>query len=141
VQVLDNTPPQDQLGTSTSDVPRSKFSAQLSWERGAWNSWVRLNHIDKLGRIGTTDPCLASSSAANVQRRTYGSCFVGSERTFDLGLSYSGFKNLSLAATVLNLTNDYGRATDVPSSFTYWDAGTAAQLGRRFNLSLNYRLD
>jgi iron complex outermembrane recepter protein len=141
VQVLDNTPPQDQLGTTTSEVPRTKASAQLSWERGPWNQWVRLNHTDKLARIGTTDPCLASSSAANVQRKTFGSCFVGLESTWDVGLSYSGFKNLTLSANVLNVFNDYRRSTDVPSSFTFWDAGTAAMVGRRFNLSVSYRME
>ena len=140
-KILDSTPAQDLLGTSTADVPRTKFSATLSWDISDWNSWLRLNQTDKLNRLGTTDPCLASTSAANVQRRTYGSCFVGGERTLDLGISYSGFKRWTLAATVLNLENHYGRSTDVPSSFTFWDQGTASQLGRRIGLNLSYRTD
>jgi iron complex outermembrane receptor protein len=63
---------------------------------------------------------------------------VGREGTFDIGGAYRGFKDLVISASVLNLTNSYRRSTNIPSVFTFWDTGTTSQLGRRFNLSVDY---
>ncbi len=140
-QILAGAAPRDLLGSSTSEVPKLKGNVRIGWDTGSWSSWVRHNHTSQLARIGTTEPCLSSTSAAGVYRRENGSCYVGAERSWDMGVSYSGFKNWVLAANVLNLTDDYGRSIDIPSSFNFWDSGTASQLGRRYNVSVSYRMD
>lgn len=141
VQVLAGTAPSRWVGTTSSEIPKSKATLQLDWRREAWRAWTRFNHQDKLERIGTTGPCLASTSATNVIRQQVGGCFLGAERTYDAGLSYRGFKGWVVAASALNLTNDYGRSVDVPNTFTYWDSGTTGQLGRRYTLTVSYEMD
>jgi len=140
-QILSGTTPRDLLGSSTAEVPKIKANVRLGWDIGDWSSWVRHNHTSQLTRIGTTAPCLTSSTAAGVYRRENGSCYVGAERSWDMGVSFSGFKGWVLAANVLNLTDDYGRSIDIPSSFNYWDSGTASQVGRRYNVSVSYKMD
>ena len=138
VQVISGTAPSRQVGTTQSEIPKSKATLQLDWRKDDWRSWVRLNHQDKIGRVGTTDACLASTSAQDRIRQNTGGCFLGAERSYDAGLSYRGFKGWVLAASMLNMTNDYGRSTDVPQSFNFWDTGTTAMLGRRYSLSVSY---
>jgi iron complex outermembrane receptor protein len=141
VQVISGTAPSRWVGTTSSDIPKSKATAQLDWRKDNWRSWARLNHQDKLERLGTTGPCLSSTAATDQIRQSTGGCFLGSERSYDAGLSYRGFKGWVVAASVLNLTNDYGRSIDVPQSFNFWDSGTSSMLGRRYSLNVSYELN
>ena len=136
-KILATSVEQDLLGTSTSDIPVNKLSATLRWKLSDWNTWLRYNRIDALERPGTA-ACLSSTTVPNVYLQQNASCFVGAERSFDLGGSYRGVKNLTLSFAVLNITSNYTRSTDVPSTFNFWDQGTPSQLGRRFNINATY---
>jgi iron complex outermembrane receptor protein len=129
------------VGTSTIDIPRTRASLTLRWDGGdAWNSFLRANHTDPISTASSSS-CLNATSPTVTERlrREAGVCKVGAERTLDLGVTFTGVKNLSLSATVFNLTNDYGRSDGFPGAFTYWDPGLQGHLGRRFNLSANYQ--
>ena len=139
-QIIAGSEPQRLVGTSSADLPKSKGSGQLTWEVDNWRSWARYNHQDKLSRIGTTDTCLASTTADDLIRQSVGGCHVGGESTIDLGVSYRGFKGWSIGFAALNVADDYSRSIDVPNTFTYWDSGTAGQLGRRYSLSVSYEM-
>lgn len=128
------------VGTSTSDVPKFKGSMTLRWNQGNWAGWVRYNETSALDRGATTRNCLSpTASAANQYLASRGYCRVGREETVDIGGSWRGIKNLTIAAAILNLTENYGRSIDVPNTFNYWDNGTSGQLGRRFNINLDYK--
>lgn len=135
--ILAGDTPQRLVGTDGVDIAKSKLNAQLNLKRENLSAWVRWNHQDGIER-STTATCLSSSSAGNRFLQANNGCAIGAENTYDLGLSYRGFKNLTIAGSVLNLTNAYDRSTNIPSSFTYWDAGTTAHLGRRFSVSVDY---
>lgn len=124
-------------GTATADLPKTKATLEVNWRGEAASAWARYNHQDALWRT-TTAACLSSTTAANVILQQANGCFVGREGTFDIGGAYRGFKDLVISASVLNLTNSYRRAINIPSAFTFWDSGTTAQLGRRFNVSVDY---
>ncbi len=126
------------VGTDTADLPKSKGNATLRWDVADWKSFVRYNHIDGLTR-SSTETCLTSTLPANTFASENGYCKIGKFQTLDLGVTYNGIKGMSLSANVLNLTNAYGRSVDVPSTLTFWDNGTADQLGRRFQVSVDYR--
>lgn len=130
------------VGTSNSDIPRTRASLTLRWEAGDFDSFIRHNHTDPIS-VGTSASCLNSApsalSSAQQQLQALGRCKVRHERTVDLGVTYTGMKNLELSGTILNLTNDYNRSNGIPSAFTYWDPGLAGSLGRRFSLSANYK--
>jgi iron complex outermembrane recepter protein len=138
-KVLATTPVERIVGTTLSDLPRLKGSATMSWDIGEWKNFARYNYIEGLNRP-TTAGCLSSTaSAADAFARANGWCAVGSFKTIDLGVTYNGFKNLTVSGNVLNVFNHYGRSTDAPHTFTFWDNGTADQLGRRFRLSVDYK--
>lgn len=145
--VIDGQPVDRWTGSSSADVPRTKASAQIKLDRDSWSLWTRWNHQDKMNRIGITEPCLegvasgSTSAASNQYLRGENGCFVGVERTHDLGFSWKPIKNVVVAGAVLNFTNDYRRAINVPYTLNYWDPGTAGQLGRRFSLSVSYSTD
>ncbi len=130
------------VGTSTIDIPKSRGSLTLRWDAGSFNSFLRHNHTDPISTT-TSAACLNSApsalSAAQQQLQAAGRCKVGRERTVDLGVTYTGIKNLSLSGTIFNVANDYNRSNGIPSAFTYWDPGLVGALGRRFNLSANYK--
>ena len=138
VKILSGSDPQDLLGTTSADIPVNKASATLRWKQSNWNAWLRYNRIDALERASTPN-CLTSTTVPNTYLQDNASCYVGGERSFDIGGSYQGFKNLSIAFSLLNLTSNYTRSIDVPNTFNFWDQGTASQLGRRFNLNATYQ--
>jgi iron complex outermembrane recepter protein len=124
-------------GTSSADVPKTKATLEVNWKGDTASAWTRYNHQDAMWRP-TTAACLASTSAANVILQESEGCHVGREGTLDIGGAYRGFKDMVISASILNVTNSYRRSINIPSAFTYWDTGTTAQLGRRFNLSVDY---
>ncbi len=136
-QILATAPVQHLVGTSTADVPKHKASATARWEKDDWSSWIRWNYSSAL-ELTTTKTCITAATPANAYLLGYGYCHVGAERSVDMGGAYRGIKGLTVSFAVLNLMNDYGRSAGVPSTFTYWDNGTTGQLGRRFNVNLNY---
>ncbi|MBH9551643.1 TonB-dependent receptor plug domain-containing protein [Inhella gelatinilytica] len=139
-KILSTSPTEYLVGTTTSDIPKSRNTATLSWERDAWGAWARVNHTDQVLRAsGVTTSCLASTTAANKIRQTQTGCYLTEDFTHDLGFSYTGFKGWTIAGTVLNVGNTYGRTIDVPASFNHWDGGSA-MLGRRYSLNVSYEL-
>jgi len=140
-QVLAGAPVDRLVGTSTSDIPKSRGSLTLRWDTDNFNSFLRANHADPISTT-TSSACLnptGTPTATNALLAAAGRCKVGRDRTVDLGVTYSGMKNLTLSGTLFNVTNDYNRSNGIPSVFTYWDPGQAASLGRRFSLSANYK--
>ncbi|MGQ3004153.1 MAG: TonB-dependent receptor plug domain-containing protein [Hydrogenophaga sp.] len=124
-------------GTSTADLPKTKATLEVNWKGDTVSAWSRYNHQDAMYRT-TTVSCLTSTSAANVILQQSEGCHVGREGTLDIGGAYRGFKDMVISASILNLTNSYRRSINIPSAFTFWDSGTTAQLGRRFNVSVDY---
>jgi iron complex outermembrane receptor protein len=136
-QILASSPVQRLAGTSTADVPKHKASTTLRWRKDSLSAWLRYNYTSELERT-TTVACLQATTAGNAFLASRGYCHVGEEKTWDVGGSFMPLKGLTIAVSALNIRNDYGRSTDVPSTFTYWDNGTSGQLGRRFNVNTSY---
>jgi iron complex outermembrane receptor protein len=86
----------------------------------------------------STAPCEAATSGSFLPIKNLGLCKLGAESTIDLGMSYSGVKNLTLAGSVLNATNDFSRSVQIPTIYNFWDTGLPQQLGRRVSLSATY---
>ena len=130
------------VGTSTIDIPKSRGSLTLRWDAGDYNSFLRANHADPISVAGVSAACLnptGTPTATNALRAAAGRCKVGRDRTIDLGVTYTGMKNLTLSGTILNVANDYNRSNGIPAAFTYWDPGLQSALGRRFTVNANYK--
>ena len=81
------------------------------------------------------------STPANAILRDDNACYVGALRTYDAGFTLNPIKGLTISGAVLNLANDYDRASNIPFVFNAWDSGNPARLGRRFSLSVSYAMD
>ncbi len=139
--VLEGTAVSKWGGTSSADIPKTKATGTVRFDRNGWNVWARYNHQDKMRRIGITEPCLAATTGSNGFLNTNGGCYVGREQTIDAGFSFQPWKGVTVAGSVLNAFNDYTRSIQIPYTFNYWDQGTTGQLGRRFNLNVSYQFD
>lgn len=132
--VLKGAAVQEQVGTTLSDISKTRASATVRWETDLARAWVRFNHADPL----SSTSCASLSAAQRAFLSAYNRCKVGRDKTIDLGVGYSGIKNLRLSASVMNVFNDYDRSSGIPMVFNYYDSGASNVLGRRFNLSANY---
>lgn len=138
-QVLAGTTPSQYVGTAiVVETPKSKGSLRAQWAATSWTAWARYNHIDGMAVSGTAG-CSVATSGSNLFLRQNNLCGLGKEASVDVGMSYRGIKNLTLAAAVLNVDNSYSRSVQVPSLFTFWDSGLPAQMGRRYSVSANYK--
>jgi len=137
-QILSGAAVQRLVGTTTADVPKHKASARINWRLNNLSAWIRHNYTSAL-ETTTTQTCQLGATPGNAFLLANGYCHIGAERSFDVGGSYRGIKGLVISLSGLNMTNHYGRSSLVPSTFTYWDNGTAGQLGRRYNLNLSYQ--
>ena len=139
-KVLTTDPVANRIGLSSFSMPKTKARAQLRFDRGNWSSFVRYNHNDNLTRTGDfTATCVLGATPANAYLVDNNGCGVSKGATVDLGVTYKGIKNLTLSGTVLNAGNNYGPASLIPSSFTYWDNGTQGMLGRRVTVNAQYK--
>lgn len=127
-------------GTDQVSIPKTRATATLRLDRDNWGIWGRYNHADKLRRVGVTEACLASTTPQDRIVQSVGGCYWMRDESIDVGFRYSPMKGLTISGALLNAL-DYYRATNVPSSFTHWDSGNAAMLGRRFSLSLTYAMN
>lgn len=125
---------QRQVGTTNSDISKTRASATFRWTTDMARAWVRFNHADPL----SSTVCSSVTAAQRAFLTNLNRCRVGRDKTIDVGASYSGVKNLTLSASMLNIFNDYDRANGIPTVFSYYDSGSTAVLGRRFTLSANY---
>ena len=126
------------VGTAiTQEVPRNRYALRLDWKKADWKAWTRWNHIDAMN-VSSTATCLTSTSLQYTPLAAASLCQLGAEDTIDVGMSYTGIKNLIVAASMLNVKNSYNRSVGIPNIFNYWDLGTPGMLGRRMTVSLSY---
>ncbi len=137
-QILATSPVVEYRGTAlVVETPNHRGNVRVNWRRNAWGAWGRYNYISAMP-YSSTAACEAATSGSFLPIKNAGLCRLGSEATVDLGMSYSGIKNLTLAGSVLNVANDYGRSVQIPTIYNYWDTGLPQQLGRRVTLSATY---
>lgn len=133
----------DESGTEAAPKLKSRLSA--SWIKGDYNVYGALNYISdySLASFNTTTgvrtECPASVSASPYNE-ILPNCRVPKWYTLDVGAAYTGFKNLTLRATVRNLTN---RAAPFDPYYTYYNTaiGGVNPMGRVISISANYKFN
>jgi iron complex outermembrane recepter protein len=116
---------------------RWKHSASLSYRRGDWNSTV-----SQTFRSGYNDQVLPGVAAGRVSPPDW-KPKVDSYTTYNLGVTYTGIKGLTLTGLVKNILD-----TDPPFAITYdsnfgsgssWEPRVADPRGRAFVITAQYR--
>jgi iron complex outermembrane receptor protein len=137
-QILATSPVVEYNNTAlVVETPANRGNVRLNWKRKDWGAWGRYNYTSAMP-YSSTAPCEAATSGSFLPIKNLGLCKLGAESTIDLGMSYSGVKNLTLAGSVLNATNDFSRSVQIPTIYNFWDTGLPQQLGRRVSLSATY---
>jgi iron complex outermembrane receptor protein len=80
-------------------IPRSRFTATTDWEYRAWVIGLTANYIR--GYHVSSDPGISCSQASLVGNQ--GICEVGARSWLDVGVQWTGIKNLTLTAVVQNI--------------------------------------
>ena len=131
----------DQAGTfgGPSDaLPRFRGNLAMTWSRGPWAVTGRLNYVRGWfnGSAGNTGTCGFSST-----QLINGSCDVDDWTTVDLGVNYTGIKNLHLNLLVRNVT-DRGAPYDANFSLTTQQGFNPVYhnaLGRYYTANVTYK--
>jgi len=110
-------------------VPRWQHVIQVGWESGAWSA----NLVNRF-KSGYPDFNLGT-----LDDEIYGQNSVGNWSVYDLSLSYTGFKGLTITGGVLNLLDRRAPFSNQASSFQAgYDPRITDAIGRAWYLQASY---
>ncbi len=126
-------PEVDFAGTYTQ--PKDRVGVSVSLDRGPWKSSLTFNYTGKYLRAFTpADLTCSFATGAHPEL-----CTVESYLTTDLYLAYTGFKNLTLSLTVLNVDNRQPPVDErLATRFVLFNSQFHSDLGRFFQLGAKY---
>jgi iron complex outermembrane recepter protein len=121
----------------SNTIPRIKGSLTVNWDQGPWAVTGRVNYIHSFYQRGLDDSFFTPPQDPRVQTGVYPDR-VGSRTTVDLFARYAFSKNLSVAASVVNVFDklppyDPGFSTTYNYDFSQFDVR-----GRQFRVGLTY---
>ncbi len=120
-------------------MPKDRANLTLSWDVGPWSTTGRVNYVGGMKNKETADDVDCLNHFADGTDAP-GGCKIASFTTFDLGLKWSGIKNLDLYGGIKNVF-DAKPPYDpqVYSAFHYNPIyHLAGAIGRSYNLGLRY---
>ncbi len=120
------------------ETPKLRGTATVSYDKGDWSSFTRYNYT---GGWDYNDPTVASGcylSSTGLTLAYLSRCQVRAWTTIDVGTSYKGIKNVTLAAVIRNVENR--RAPYDPNQTTLgFNPSYHNPLGANANVSVTYR--
>ena len=122
-------------------IPRLKASAAIDWDYGPWKATTRWNYTKGWRQAGLdgANPSYFAPQNPNFQTGTY-RLKTPDYYTFDVYGSYQVTKNLSVAASVVNIF-DRRPPYDPGASATFlYDFSQFDVRGRLYRLNLNYKM-
>ena len=122
------------------NAPENRAQLLNTWESGNWINTLNVNWLDKFYPWANPETQTAAGNAAiatcaNPNGTYLGICMVKEYVTVDVGTQYRGFKNLTLAATVRNISSQKPSNDPLARPFNFvWYSPT----GRTFILNARY---
>jgi iron complex outermembrane recepter protein len=113
------------------DIPRTKASASLSWEKGAWTATV---HGERLGRLPNSD-----SYDGVYDPEEGGSAFIGATYRYNASLQYRFSDHARLSLTVDNLFDKMPPRDPTYTAYPYYDVSWFDTLGRSYFVEFTYK--
>ncbi len=113
------------------DIPRSKASASVSWERERWTATV---HGERLGRLPNYD-----SYSQVYDPEEGGSPWVGATYRYNLSLQYRFTDHNRLSLSVTNLFDKLPPRDATYTSYPYYDVSWFDTLGRQVHLQYTHK--
>jgi iron complex outermembrane receptor protein len=142
--VAPDDPIYDQAGTfggPADALPRFKGNLSSAWMNGPWTVTGRVNYVHGWYNGGNTADPVNGGCAFSATQLTSADCRVKPWTTVDMGVVYTGVRNLTLGLTVRNVT-DKEAPYDASASLTT-QVGYNAQfhnaLGRYYTANVSYK--
>jgi iron complex outermembrane receptor protein len=146
------------FATSSPRIPRVKGRISTAWELDSHTATLAVNYVSQISLLrrsdndvvypvpycqyGSGQPSTATGLGGSPLYNTYHpDCAISSWTTVDAGYSYTGFKNLTLGLSILNILDSkapYAPPSSTTTATLGYDAGLHNGTGRYFNLSARY---
>ncbi|NDI86015.1 TonB-dependent receptor plug domain-containing protein [Undibacterium crateris] len=126
--------------SDTGDTPRLKTRLNLSWSLDDYTVFGSMNYTSGYGlpafnnTTGVKTVCNPLLKAAALAEAP--GCRVASFTSFDMGATYTGFKDLTLSATVRNV---FDRNAPFDPNYSYYNTVLHNPQGRAVTVSANYK--
>jgi iron complex outermembrane receptor protein len=127
----------------TESIPKQKGRLTTNWTRGSWNLYGAVNYVGDyaLPRTNSLTGQRIECSPTITANDGYGAavggdCRVSSWTTIDTGVTYTGFKQLRLSATIRNVL---AKVAPFDPFYTYYNSTLHNNTGRNFSLNANYK--
>jgi iron complex outermembrane recepter protein len=121
------------------DQPRVRATYGGTWEKGAWTVGVTANYTHHFYyRATQSDPPCTPNATAIFNASM---CKIRAWTTLDLGMQYSGIKDLTLGLTIQNLLDEGPplNARGIAGGFTPFNSTYHNPIGRYFTVSARYK--
>lgn len=125
------------------EAPRFRGSLTATWDFRALSLFGRVNHVGEWYygdpvTTGGADGGTCYLSATGVTRAFLGRCFVESWETYDVGVRFTGIRNLTLGLTVRNVMDRHAPYDPNQTTLGY-NPTFHNPYGRYFQASISYR--
>jgi outer membrane receptor protein involved in Fe transport len=123
---------EDQFAVNSGfDIPRTKASASVSWER---NGWTATLHGERLGRLPNSD-----SYSQSYDPDDGGSPWIGATYRYNASLQYrfNDYSQLSFAVT--NLFDKMPPKDPTATGYPYYDISWFDAVGRQFFIQYTHK--
>jgi iron complex outermembrane recepter protein len=121
-----------QLGYNNQ--PRMRGTLGVTWEYADFTTGLRLNHVDGYKTYDSKEIDEEQCSASSL----LGICTVGAWDTYDLALSYKGFKDIELDLVIQNLSDKRPPVDPNTYRLPAFNADFHNSLGRYYTVSFRY---
>lgn len=116
---------------STFDIPRSKASASVTWQRSGWSATL---HAERLGRLPNSD-----SQDGIVDVEAGEQAWIGATMRYNASLSYRFGERDRLALAVTNLFDKMPPRDPGYTSYPYYDISWFDAVGRSWYLTYTHK--
>jgi iron complex outermembrane recepter protein len=131
-QQYSGDPVEDQFAVNSGfDIPRSKASASVSWEKSRWTTTL---HGERLGSLPNSD-----SYAQVYDPEDGGSPWIGATYRYNASVQYRINERAQLSLAVTNLFDKMPPRDPTATGYPYYDISWFDATGRQFYLQYTHR--
>lgn len=123
---------EDQFAVNSGfDIPRSKASASVSWERNAWTVTV---HGERLGRLPNSDSYDRIVDLSEGEK-----AWMGATYRYNASMQYRFSDHMQLSLAVNNLFDKMPPKDPTYTSYPYYDTSWFDSMGRSYYLQYTWK--
>jgi outer membrane receptor protein involved in Fe transport len=115
------------------DVPKTKTTATVTWEKNAWSATL---HGQRIGRLPSSD---SYDGAYDPDTAVY-SAWVGATNLYNASVQYKFNDRMRLSLTVDNLLDKMPPRDKTYTSYPYYDISWFDSVGRSYFLAFTWKL-